>query len=463
MHAFGSRDEVKNYLGHGLNYLTIAKDGQASVYLAAKDMKRVSEIIQAHIKNDATFSAAQARDCVNVSNNLVEAAKKSASSEFGTSREELFVAFQSYSAEYIKFNKFMAIPVAIEKFLTASIEAAVKECAPEEDAKEHMTKLMTAPEWSEFQKEQIDLLKLAIGIKQNKKSEIVNLVKQHADNYRWISCYNIDEASYEDNYFVERHNELQKLELSDLEKQLNSLEDQIKQDQVHFEETLEKLKLPEHMVGEIQLLRQYVYLRTYRVEMQTKANYYIQPLFKKISTVFGLPLSLTVALSPKEIETALADKASLLPSETELTGRTQKYGLRYDENGLFFVVGNAVDELEGLELGVAATQESAEAKGVVAFNGTAQGIARVVFTKEEIKNFKQGEILVTTMTTPEFVPAMKKAAAIVTNEGGVLCHAAIMARELKVPCVISTVRATSVFKTGDILLVDAMAGIVKKV
>jgi len=67
------------------------------------------------------------------------------------------------------------------------------------------------------------------------------------------------------------------------------------------------------------------------------------------------------------------------------------------------------------------------------------------------------------MTTPDFVPAMKLAAAFVTDEGGIGCHAAILARELKVPCVIGTRFATQVFKDGDMVEVDAEKGIVKKI
>ena len=67
------------------------------------------------------------------------------------------------------------------------------------------------------------------------------------------------------------------------------------------------------------------------------------------------------------------------------------------------------------------------------------------------------------MTTPDYVPAMKRAAAIVTDKGGRTCHAAIVSRELKIPCVIGTKIATQVFKTGDIVEVDAERGIVKKI
>ena len=76
---------------------------------------------------------------------------------------------------------------------------------------------------------------------------------------------------------------------------------------------------------------------------------------------------------------------------------------------------------------------------------------------------KEGEILITTMTMPTYISAIKIAGAVVTDEGGSLCHAAITARELKKPCIIGTKHATKVFKDGDMVEVDANTGIVRRV
>jgi phosphohistidine swiveling domain-containing protein len=110
-----------------------------------------------------------------------------------------------------------------------------------------------------------------------------------------------------------------------------------------------------------------------------------------------------------------------------------------------------------------AEEEVSELKGQVASKGKAQGRVRIVKRKDQVNLMREGEILVSTMTTPDFVPAMRKAGAIVTDEGGITCHAAIISRELKKPCVIATKLATSVFKDGDIVEVDAEKGIVRKI
>ncbi|MCI1633425.1 MAG: phosphoenolpyruvate synthase [Liquorilactobacillus nagelii] len=103
-------------------------------------------------------------------------------------------------------------------------------------------------------------------------------------------------------------------------------------------------------------------------------------------------------------------------------------------------------------------------RGLPASPGVAAGKVHVIDDPADIGEFKQGEILVTLMTSPDWVPAMKKAAAIVTNNGGMTCHAAIVSREMQIPCIVGTksrgAAATDVLQTGDIITVDAKNGVV---
>ncbi len=92
-----------------------------------------------------------------------------------------------------------------------------------------------------------------------------------------------------------------------------------------------------------------------------------------------------------------------------------------------------------------------------------KGVCQRILKSSEIINFKEGNILVAVYTAPEFVPAMKKAMAIVTDTGGITCHAAIVARELGKPCIIGTKIATQMLKDGDLVEVDANKGIVRKI
>jgi len=86
--------------------------------------------------------------------------------------------------------------------------------------------------------------------------------------------------------------------------------------------------------------------------------------------------------------------------------------------------------------------------GRTAVPGCITGIARVVVEPDDVKNLVAGEILVTRMTDPDSVPYIQQAAGVVTNHGGVLCHAAIVCREMNKPCIVGTKNATEVLTTG---------------
>ena len=109
----------------------------------------------------------------------------------------------------------------------------------------------------------------------------------------------------------------------------------------------------------------------------------------------------------------------------------------------------------------AADENATIIKGDIACQGVAQGRAVVVFSKKDLSNFKKGDILVSPMTTPQHVEQMKTAIAIVTDEGGLTCHAAIVAREFNKPCIIAAKNATKIIKTGMQIKVDANVGMVE--
>jgi len=94
--------------------------------------------------------------------------------------------------------------------------------------------------------------------------------------------------------------------------------------------------------------------------------------------------------------------------------------------------------------------------------GQASGKVKIILDVKKMSEFRQGDVLVTEMTTPDWVPAMKIAAAIVTNLGGKTCHAAIVSRELGVPCIVGTEKATKVLKDGEVITIDGQRGLIFK-
>jgi phosphoenolpyruvate synthase/pyruvate phosphate dikinase len=104
-----------------------------------------------------------------------------------------------------------------------------------------------------------------------------------------------------------------------------------------------------------------------------------------------------------------------------------------------------------------------EVKGMVGHPGKVKGVARVLLDSSDVGKVEDGEILIAAETTVDYEPGMAKAAGFVTNQGGITAHAAIIAREMKKPCVIGTRIATKVFKNGDVVEVDAEEGVVRKI
>ncbi len=190
-------------------------------------------------------------------------------------------------------------------------------------------------------------------------------------------------------------------------------------------------------------------------------------LFNEVDNCFGLyakliakqksyPEKLAQFLTMEEIFMYLNRKK--LPTRKELQNRVVGTAILFQGNKHTLFTGDDFGNL----LKILIDESAAELKGAVAYSGKAKGVVRVVFDPYKVKVFNKGDVLITGMTRPEFLPLMKKASAFVTDAGGMLSHAAIVARELKKPCILGTETATKVFKDGDKVEVDADKGIVRK-
>jgi phosphohistidine swiveling domain-containing protein len=149
--------------------------------------------------------------------------------------------------------------------------------------------------------------------------------------------------------------------------------------------------------------------------------------------------------------------------ESYLVVRSGRKTLYFDSDKSFPVTFNFF-ESEAVRV----ERNAGQVKGMTACEGEVRGRVRVVpmyNLEDAIKaasEMSQGEILIAQSTNPNLVTLMKKAGAIVTDQGGLLSHAAILSRELNIPCVVGTSDATKVFKTGDMVLVDATHGIIQR-
>lgn len=143
-----------------------------------------------------------------------------------------------------------------------------------------------------------------------------------------------------------------------------------------------------------------------------------------------------------------------------------------EENKIYFVQSRpvttikkkvAVSEVDGKKIeSDSLSKQKPILKGAGASVGVSSGIVKIIHGPEQIDKIKQGDVLVAEMTNPSYVPAMKRAIAIITDSGGVTSHAAIVSRELGIPCVVGTGTATHELKNGMMVTVDGASGMIYK-
>lgn len=175
-----------------------------------------------------------------------------------------------------------------------------------------------------------------------------------------------------------------------------------------------------------------------------------------VKDILGKDAVKAEALSPKELDTLVERGLKV----EKLYGSVQdtEWGFDRDTKEFYFLQSRPITTLGNKE-------EKEEklitlVKGLPASPGIGRGKVKLIKDISEINLVEEGDVLVTAMTNPDMVPAMRKCAGVVTDEGGRTCHAAIVSRELQIPCIVGAKTATKTLKTGDTVTVDAVRGIV---
>lgn len=210
------------------------------------------------------------------------------------------------------------------------------------------------------------------------------------------------------------------------------------------------------------LLDTFAKLHDWRKEAQMRDNQVILWALREMSRRFKINYQSLLHYLNHEIKDLCLSGKRI--SSAELKKRQQGFTLVVRRGKIRQYFGkSARTVLKTLVLDVLRADKKRIITGVPVCRGRVRGRALVVKSaREAIKKIKKGMILITSMTTVDYVPAMRYASAIVTDDGGLTCHAAIVSRELGIPCVVGTKIATQVLKDGDRVEVDANRGIVRK-
>lgn len=306
--------------------------------------------------------------------------------------------------------------------------------------------LLLPDEMSYVQEEEASLLKIKLGL--SKKT-----VEQHQQEFFWYTNNYGHIEVKPISHFLER---LQ--EIHNAHERLNEINQRLEQTQRAKQKILKRYDLPPKTLLFLQFIALLAKRRDVRKRCQAKGNVLLKRFLKEIGRRRGIDYHLFEQLSAHDIVDDIFSK-----KEKELEAIAYKSCGLYDyKHGSFVWYGKDAEEIKAVYDQTIA-MESSEMKGMPACNGKAKGRVRVIISVKDFSRMEKGNILVTYNTRPEFVPIMKKASAIVTEEGGITCHAAVVSRELEIPCIVGVKAATKRLRDNDLVEVDATNGVVKKI
>ncbi|MFH1053707.1 MAG: PEP-utilizing enzyme [Candidatus Woesearchaeota archaeon] len=384
---------------------------------------------------------------------------------------EIYQSYISFMDEYLKYLEYPVAIECIDVFSAYYLEKEVRDELPFLSGKQVNELILTMSSLkilSFIENERIDFLTILLGYLNGiKKGLINNGLKQRLEmhsakyfhtqnNYKTIK--NLDA-----NYFYERLREESQKDKKNVEKELRSLKNKVYNLQANAEYLRTKYDLSPELLLHFKITETMGESIDNRKDMMLKMNHYINEYCKKIAKRTKVDLDDVHHYSVGEIKDLLLNNKTADP---ELL-KNRKKGFAYvttrgdiNEINVDWFYGDHADEILNLTL----PDKNAEIKGQVA----SAPVKSIIGTAQIIRDastefFQKGNILVTSMTRPEFVPLMRKAKAIVTDEGGLTCHAAVVSRELGIPCVIGTKIASKAIKDGSEIEIDLEKGVVREV
>ncbi len=338
-------------------------------------------------------------------------------------------------------------------FLIQALNDSIQKELVQKNSPENMTAFMEAISTPvgrvHYIEEEIALAQIALS--KNKKS-FGKLLQKHVEKYSYMLFSATGKVLIEKD-FVERI----KL-IENPEKSVSEWQEKEKLKEKRFREILAILKPSKIQLFQINTLRKLLALRVFEEFHISFYNFVATNIFKEISKRFFISVNQLYLMTVYEISDLLDGKTL---DFFELNKRKDFALIIRHKNERFVLSGENARTVFSRYFKKEKISFNGVLRGQTAFPGKAKGTVKIFFHPSHVYEFKQGQILVTAQTNPIYVPAMKKAGAIVTDEGGVTCHAAIVSRELGIPCIIGTKIATRVFRDNDLVEVDAEIGTIK--
>ena len=379
--------------------------------------------------------------------------------------KELLKLFNSWSKAYYLFWTYGYIAElgnwGGEQILTRRL----KELKLEDH--EILEKLSAPSKLSFFQNEEADFFKVRLirdTTQQNKA-----LIK-HQKKYYWLKNSYNGAIVLDMVYFRE---ELDNVSLMQAKDKLNAIKKYTLGVEKAREGIIKKYKMDNEIANIAEKLAFSIWWQDFRKKYIYIANHVIAQILKQASIIKPVQFEDLEFYTLSEISNLLIGNKEV--EIKDIIDRRKAFTLYYHANGRLeylnsqqsakvmapFLNNNVkadVKEFKGIVVSVGKINQK-EKSNLEKFTGT----VKILFTPKDIHKLQKGEILVAPMTSPDYIFAMRKSSAIITDEGGLTSHAAIVSRELGIPCIVGTGIATKVLKDNDKIMIDIKKGVIKKI
>lgn len=416
-------------------------------YLSKRSLEKISKYYYAKQKKDHQFiqkhyqrwQKKYVTQLFNESQCILQSALKNYSTP------QLLKLFEQFSKSYLDFWQEAIFLDAFDYYGETILEKALLKENKNITA-EDLEVLLTPPEPSFIQKERLDLLSVKTRLIASQQK-----LKDHQRKYYWLHNDYAVIKSLPINYFKKN---LQKIDL----KQEKALKKELALLNNRKARVKKKYKLSKTLKNTLDFMALLGTFRDVRKSYQQMTAAPLKKLAKEIAKRAELPVNTVENCFFWEMKSIFKyNKLQLNTINKRDTGGTFFMNVYRDKHEALY--GKPAHILHRHLQKIISKQSGL--KGMPACAGKVTGKVRVISNVPDMDKFKQGEILVTNNTTPEFVPLMKKAKAIITEQGGVTTHAAIVSRELNVPCVIGVKNVVRILKNGNKVELNANKGKIK--
>jgi phosphohistidine swiveling domain-containing protein len=459
----GGRSRIKPVAG--MEYLYYKKVRKRS-YLSKSFQNKFKNHILQEREKDSSFVWNMFEHFYKECKELEETSKRIYETELSSkSLEELKELLEQFDEKATGMTPSLYLPFVIEPVTEDLIKEELEKI--DKEISDEYFLVLTAPiKETRTGKAQKEILRLAIEL-ENKKGlfkkdtkdikyeletfdhDIFRKIADYVEKYKWLEIrYGYGEELTVDSVIKRLKNILEK----DPKEQLRKIEEHRKEIEEKTKIIIKELNLGENFQDAVETAKENVYIRTYRLESYSKSCFYTKPLLKEIAKRLKTSYEGLILLTKDEIlnEKDVYDK---------IKDREKEFAIALEDGNITLYTGEDIKKVDVAQEEI----KTDEIKGYGACKGIVKGPVKKIGNKFDIHKIIRGDILVAEFTTPDFVPAMEKALAIVTDIGGITSHTAIVSRELGIPCVIGTKIATKVLQDGDLVEVNADKGIVRKI